>query len=57
MKEKDNYEDIIGLPHPDPTNHRRMSLQQRAAQFAPFAALEGFEDEIRAVGDAKEVDD
>lgn len=24
----------------------RMSMEQRAAQFAPFAALTGFEDEI-----------
>lgn len=37
----DNYDDIIDLPHPEPANHRRMSMMARAAQFAPFAALTG----------------
>lgn len=36
-----NYSDIIDLPHVEPINHRRMSMQSRAAQFAPFAALTG----------------
>ncbi len=37
------YEDIIHLPHPEPPrNHPRMSRLDRAAQFAPFAALTGF---------------
>lgn len=36
-----NYDDIINLPHPEPKNHPRMSLYARAAQFAPFAALNG----------------
>ena len=37
------YEDIIGLPHPEPpAHHPRMSRLDRAAQFAPFAALTGF---------------
>ena len=40
------YDDIIGLPHPDPKRHPRMSLLERAAQFAPFAALTGFGDVI-----------
>ena len=34
------YDDIIGLPHYEP-RHPRMSLENRAAQFAPFAALTG----------------
>ena len=38
---EDNYDDIINLPHPEPKNHRRMSMMARAAQFAPFAALTG----------------
>ena len=35
------YADMLDLPHPepDPVKHPRMSLQDRAAQFAPFAAL------------------
>lgn len=35
------YDDIIHLPHPDPKRHSRMTLEARAAQFAPFAALTG----------------
>lgn len=35
----DNYEDIINLPHHVSDKHPRMSMYQRAAQFAPFAAL------------------
>lgn len=41
------YDDIIHLPHPEPARHPRMSRQNRAAQFAPFAALTGHEDAIR----------
>lgn len=35
------YDDIINLPHPTSKVHPRMSMYQRAAQFAPFAALKG----------------
>lgn len=34
-----NFDDIINLPHWEPTGRRRMSMEARAAQFAPFAAL------------------
>lgn len=37
----DKYEDIINLPHHVSKRHRQMTLAERAAQFAPFAALEG----------------
>ena len=40
------YDDIIGLPRPEPQRHPRMPRADRAAQFAPFAALTGFEDVI-----------
>ncbi|MBR3406693.1 MAG: hypothetical protein IKG92_07315 [Bacteroidales bacterium] len=40
------YADIIGLPHPVSRRHKPMSMQDRAAQFAPFAALKGFDEEI-----------
>jgi len=38
----DNYDDIINLPHHTSKRHPRMSMLNRAAQFAPFAALTGF---------------
>jgi hypothetical protein len=41
-----NYDDIINLPHHVSSNHAPMSLDQRAAQFAPFAALTGYDEEI-----------
>lgn len=41
----DNYEDIINLPRPEPI-HKRMSIYNRAAQFAPFAALVGYSNEV-----------
>lgn len=37
----DEYDDIIHLSHLDPKHHSRMSLEARAAQFAPFSALTG----------------
>ncbi len=37
------YDDIINLPHPVSKKHTRMPLRDRAAQFAPFAALTGHE--------------
>jgi hypothetical protein len=37
----DNYDDIIDLPHPTSKKYPRMSMLNRAAQFAPFAALTG----------------
>ena len=44
---KDQYEDIINLPHPVSKKHPQMSMEERAAQFAPFAALTGHGDAIR----------
>lgn len=40
------YADIIDLPHWRSPTRPHMSLHDRAAQFAPFAALTGFEDMI-----------
>ena len=41
------YDDIINLPHHESKNHPRMSRTNRAAQFAPFAALVGFSESIK----------
>ncbi|MCR5822812.1 MAG: hypothetical protein K6G60_00105 [Lachnospiraceae bacterium] len=47
MKENlDAYKDIIDLPHHVSQNRTQMPLTERAAQFAPFAALTGFEDDV-----------
>ena len=46
----DNYKDIINLKHPEPINHPRMSIEKRAGIFAPFAALTGYEEEVKEVG-------
>lgn len=40
---KTPYDDIIRLPHHVSQNHPQMSMHDRAAQFAPFAALTGYE--------------
>ncbi len=43
----DKYDDIINLPHPSSKRFPRMPLQERAAQFSPFAALTGVDALIR----------
>lgn len=44
MNEK--YEKIVGLSHKRSETRKPMSLHDRAAQFAPFAALTGYEASI-----------
>ena len=46
----DDYSDIIHLPHYVSKKRPQMSIEQRSAQFAPFAALTGYEDEIEEAG-------
>lgn len=41
------YEDIVHLPHHVSKKHKPMSRLNRAAQFAPFAALTGYDDEVK----------
>ena len=40
------YDAIINLPHHVSEKRPRMSMSGRAAQFAPFAALAGFEETV-----------
>ena len=42
-----NYEDIINLPHHVSKKHPQMSIWSRSAQFAPFAALTGYDDAVK----------
>ena len=42
----ENYNDIIHFSRPN-SKHPRMSLHQRSAQFAPFAALTGYEGQVK----------
>ncbi len=41
------YDDIINLPHHVSATRRPMSMEGRAAQFAPFAALTGHSEVLR----------
>ena len=40
------YDDIINLPHHVSKTHPQMPIADRAAQFAPFAALTGYDKAI-----------
>lgn len=44
--ENNDYEDIIELPHHKSQRHSPMSMYNRAAQFAPFAALTAYGEAI-----------
>ena len=41
-----DYSDIINLKRP-PSKHPKLSIESRAAQFAPFAALTGYNNAIK----------
>lgn len=45
-KDEHRYDDIINLLHHQSVDRPHMSLHDRAAQFAPFAALTGHEEAI-----------
>lgn len=44
---KGKYDDIINLPHHVSTKRPQMSMQDRAAQFSPFAALTGYDAAVK----------
>ncbi len=47
MNDEHKYDDIINLEHHVSKTHKQMSIEERSAQFAPFAALVGYEDEVK----------
>ena len=49
MRKIEDYLDIINLPHHESHTRKKMSLNDRAAQFAPFAALSGHGEEMSEV--------
>ncbi|MDD6269169.1 MAG: hypothetical protein PUA84_03840, partial [Oscillospiraceae bacterium] len=46
---REDYLSIISRPHHVSAKRYPMSMSDRAAQFAPFAALTGYEDEVDEV--------
>lgn len=52
----EKYMDIIEHEHHVSTRHPRMSAMERAAQFAPFAALTGFDAVIAQTDKQHDVD-
>lgn len=42
-----NYDNIINLPHHVSPTRTPMPMEDRAAQFSPFAALTGYDDAVR----------
>lgn len=47
MQNNDSYDDILGLPHHVSKTRPQMTMLERAAQFSPFAALNGYDDAIK----------
>ena len=45
---KFEYEDIINLPHFHEPGKPYMPMRDRAAQFAPFKSLTGYDDMIKS---------
>lgn len=48
---RERYGDIIDLPRPV-SKRNKMTMENRAAQFAPFAALTGFHESVDETEDA-----
>lgn len=61
LKYDHKYDDIINEPHHKSKKHPPMSLYARSSQFAPFAALTGYEEAVtetaREVGERIDIDD
>ena len=50
MRMNNRYDEIMGLPHHVSTTRPQMPMLDRAAQFAPFAALTGYDSAIKETG-------
>lgn len=46
MAERFPYEDIVDLPHHISKKHPQPTMADRAARFAPFAAITGYEEMV-----------
>ena len=61
MAERFPYEDIVDLPHHVSKKHPQPTMADRAARFAPFAAITGYEEmvleEARITDDRIELDE
>lgn len=61
MAEQFPYEDIVDLPHHVSKKHPQPTMADRAARFAPFAAITGYEEmvleEARITDDFLELDE
>ena len=44
---RNDYSDIIHLPHHVSATRQQMSMMERAAQFSPFAALVGYDAAVK----------
>jgi hypothetical protein len=44
------YDEIMDLPHHGSKTRPQMPMSDRAAQFAPFAALTGYDDAVKETG-------
>lgn len=43
----EKYSDMLNMPHHISKKHHQMAIKDRAAQFSPFSALPGYEENIR----------
>ena len=50
MRMNNRYDEIMNLPHHVSTTRPQMPMSDRAAQFAPFAALTGYDSAIKETG-------
>ena len=61
LEKSEKYDDIINLPRHVSKKYPRMSLEARSAQFAPFAALTGYDEVInetaRLTSERKEINE